>query len=134
MPGNYQQYETQVNEFNQKYGVEFSFAKYEDEVRRMNNYRSVYDIRDNIGPQNTVYRTAFLKLYREAIENRVNRKSNKDISPSEFIEEFDELIDGYRANCTEDGVFSAPETMGAWKDYSEISDAMKNSIRNITPG
>ena len=83
-------------------------------------------------PADTVYRGEFVRLYRETIINKINNKSNKTIDPVAFYKDYEDLIDNYRVYC-EGKNKPYPSENGAWKDYSTVVKAMKDSIDNIDP-
>ncbi len=91
---NTEEFSTAVEEFNEKYGVEFNYADFEKE-------RIKYDRMDIDKPGNVAYAFAFAKLYKRALRAAVTGNI-KDLNSPEMMKDFEEKIMApYRAKCIE---------------------------------
>lgn len=123
MAGAFGKYQAEVEKFKNDYGVNFTFERYEKEVKgRKSDPR----------PENAAYKGVFLSLYREAIDNRITKRSDKMLDPLTFFHDFEMLMNNYRDHCKGTGR-NAPDPNGGWKDFNEVADAMQDEISDIKP-
>ena len=132
MAGTFDKYREQVEKFNRDHGVNFSFEKYETAALRMSNLQSFFAVDTQTGPENNAYRGVFLNLYKEAIENQIQKKSDKVVDPEALLRDFDKLVNSYREYCGKNNR-KAPDKCGGWKTNAEAAEAMQNKIRDIKP-
>lgn len=130
MPGKFDQYKPQIEKFNSTYGVNFSFEAYESESAKTNAFARLFGARPNSNPENIAYQGLFVNLYREAIENHIDGKSDKTIDPVAFLEDYETLINEYRLYAAANGK-KAPGRNGGWESPGVVVEAMSNSISNI---
>lgn len=130
MAGKFDQYKPQIEKFNSTYGVNFSFEAYESESAKTNAFARLFGARPNSNPENIAYQGLFVNLYREAIENHIDGKSDKTIDPVAFLEDYETLINEYRLYAAANGK-KAPGRNGGWESPGVVAEAMSNSISNI---
>ena len=130
MAGKFDKYQDALNQFNTRYGVNFNFEKYETAALRMSNLQSFFAVDGRITPENNTYRGAFLNLYRETVENQINKKSDVVVDPAALLTDFDKLMDCYREYSKKNNR-KAPSKNGGWKNSAEVAEAMQNRIQDI---
>ena len=139
----FEEYQHFVDEFNIKYGLNFSFEEYEtNQLRHQNIANNFYNGKKSATTtENNLYRGTLLNLYKEyAVRTFLGRSddseslSNEDVkSPSDFVKDFERLMNTYRDYCKEIGRTS-PSKYGGWKSGVEIMNAMKGKVEEIGNG
>lgn len=139
----FEEYQHFVDEFNIKYGLNFSFEEYEtNQLRHHNIANNFYNGKKSATTtENNLYRGTLLNLYKEyAVRTFLGRSddseslSNEDVkSPSDFVKDFERLMNTYRDYCKEIGRTS-PSKYGGWKSGIEIMNAMKGKVEEIGNG
>ena len=133
-----------VDDFNKKYGTNFSFEQYETNQLRLyaleKNFPNAK--KGNIGAENSLYRGTLLNLYKEHVDIAILERRDdypadsllydRVKSPAEFAADFEALMDGYRDFCNEQNGRKAPDKYGAWKRGGQIMEAMKEKISEIS--
>ena len=74
MANKYESYETRLKGFNNKYKVNFSFEKYASQSLRQKNLSPALQGVRGIGNENRAYRNALLNIYKECVENMMQKK------------------------------------------------------------
>ena len=128
MPGKYEKYESRLKNFNNKYKVNFSFESYASQSLKEKNLAAPLKGVKGISRENLKYQNAFLKIYKECVENMVDKKYNT-FKPEELVEEFEKLMTDYRQYCSENGE-TAPDVNGGWRG-TENMDAMRATVNSI---
>ena len=129
MAGTFDKYQEALDQFNSKYGVNFSFEKYETRVLQMRNLQSNFAVRSKDKVENTIYKGAFTNLYRECLDNMMERKIDV-IGYADLLGDFDLLMDNYREYCKENGK-KAPAAKGGWKNDVEVIEAIEEKIKDV---
>ena len=130
MPGAFEQYKDQVAKFNSDYGVDFSYEAYEIDSLKMQAISVFLGAAQRTNPENTVYRGMLLRLYRNAVVNKIENSTDNEIDPIAFLEDFDNLMLNYREHCVKNNK-EAPDKRGGWLNNAEIADAMQQRIADI---
>lgn len=125
----FEKYQTQVNDFNQKYGVSFSFDAYEIKLKQTYHMRSAFATDPRMSAEDHVYRSTVTRLYREAMESAIAKKV-ASVDHSAFFKDFEKLMDNYRQYCTENKQ-TPPNKNGGWKSGVDVVDALQGKIANI---
>jgi hypothetical protein len=128
MPGKYENYESRLNSFNNRYKVNFSFESYDAQSLKDENRVAPLKGVKGISRENLKYRNAFLKIYKECVGNMVDKKLNT-FKPEELAQEFEKVMDDYRRYCSENGE-TAPEANGGWMGTQKM-DAMRDTVDSI---
>lgn len=128
MPGKYEKYESKLNYFNNKYKVNFSFESYDSQSLKDKNRVAPLKGVTGISRENLKYRNAFLNIYKECVQNMVDKKLNT-FKPEELVQEFEKLMTDYRQYCSENGE-TAPDVNGGWMG-TEHMDAMRDTVNSI---
>jgi hypothetical protein len=128
MPGKYENYESRLNSFNNRYKVNFSFESYDAQSLKDENRVAPLKGVKGISRENLKYRNAFLNIYKECVGNMVDKKLNT-FKPEELAQEFEKVMDDYRRYCSENGE-TAPEVNGGWMG-TEHMDAMRDTVNSI---
>ena len=128
MPGKYENYESRLNSFNNRYNVNFSFESYDSQSLKEKNLVSPLKGVKGISRENLKYRNAFLNIYKECVQNMVDKKLNT-FKPEELVQEFEKLMTDYRQYCSENGE-TAPDVNGGWMG-TENMDAMRDTVNSI---
>ena len=129
MAGTFDKYQEALNGFNTKYGVDFSFEKYETQVLKYKNLQSAFVSRSKSKPEDLVYRGMFTSLFRECVDNMVERKIGM-IDYVDLLGDFDALMDNYREFCKENGK-EAPNKKGGWKSDVQVIEAIQEKIKDV---
>ena len=128
MPGKYENYESRLNSFNNRYKVNFSFESYDSQSLKEKNLVSPLKGVKGISRENLKYRNAFLNIYKECVQNMVDKKLNT-FKPEELVSEFEKLMGDYRRYCNDNGEI-APDANGGWRG-TENMDAMRATVNSI---
>ena len=128
MPGKYENYESRLNSFNNKYKVNFSFESYDSQSLKDKNRVAPLKGVKGISRENLKYRNAFLNIYKECVGNMVDKKLNT-FKPEELVQEFEKVMNDYRQYCSENGE-TAPEVKGGWRGTQHM-DAMRATLNSI---
>ena len=130
MANKYEAYETRLQSFNNRYKVNFSFEKYASQSLRQKNLSPALQGVRGIGNENRAYRNALLNIYKECVENMMQKKY-ENFKPQDLLRDFENLMNGYRDYCNDKGK-RAPESHGGWKK-SEAIEAMNETLRIMNP-
>ena len=128
MPGKYEGYESRLNSFNNRYKVNFSFESYDSQSLKEKNLATPLKGVKGISRENLKYRNAFLNIYKECVQNMVDKKLNT-FRPEELVQEFEKLMGDYRRYCNDNGE-TAPDANGGWRG-TEHMDAMRTTVNSI---
>ena len=128
MPGKYENYESRLNRFNNRFKVNFSFESYDSQSLKEKNLATPLKGVKGISRENLKYRNAFLNIYKECVGNMVDKKLNT-FKPEELVQEFEKLMGDYRRYCNDNGE-TAPDVNGGWMG-TENMDAMRDTINSI---
>jgi hypothetical protein len=128
MPGKYENYESRLKSFNNRYKVNFSFESYDAQSLKDENRVAPLKGVKGISRENLKYRNAFLNIYKECVGNMVDKKLNT-FKPEELAQEFEKVMDDYRRYCSENGE-TAPEANGGWMGTQKM-DAMRDTVDSI---
>ena len=128
MPGKYENYESRLNRFNNKFKVNFSFESYDSQSLKEKNLATPLKGVKGISRENLKYRNAFLNIYKECVQNMVDEKLNT-FKPEELVQEFEKLMGDYRRYCNDNGE-TAPDVNGGWTG-TEHMDAMRDTVNSI---
>ena len=86
-------YQNLVNDFNTKYGVDFSYQEFEAEVNALKNSRT------SSAPgecENEVYVSTYKKILEKAIDNAIHAKLDRyHLDHKEMINDYGNLMNGY---------------------------------------
>ena len=134
----FEEYNYFINTFNKKYGTNFSFEEYDKEQRRFDNFSDNFlkGPINGVSNEDNVYRKEFLKLYKQYAENIIFGYSATFFTTpdyTEFISDFEYLMDGYRSYCSKEKR-KAPSKLGGWKNGNEIIEAMEGKVNEFTDG
>lgn len=130
MANKYEAYEGRLRGFNNKYKVNFSFEKYASQSLRQKNLSPALQGVRGIGNENRAYRNALLNIYKECVENMMQKKY-ESFNPADLFKDFENLMNGYREYCS-DKRKRAPAANGGWKG-TEAIDAMRETLRLMDP-
>ena len=129
MARTFDKYQESINQFNTKYGVNFSFEKYETQVLKYKNLQSAFATRSKTKIENVIYRGMFTSAYKECVENAIERNTQV-VNHTDFFSDFEKLMDNYREYCKENGK-EAPSAKGGWKNEMEIAEAVDQKLSDI---
>ena len=138
MANNFKDYDYFVNNFNKKYGTNFSLEEYDKEQRRFDNFSENFlnGPVNGVSNEDNVYRKEFLKLYKQYIESIIFEYSDTFFTTpryDDFVKDFEDLIDYYREYRSEEKR-KAPSKLGGWKNGNEIIEAMEGKVNEFTEG
>ena len=138
MANNFEEYKYLVDTFNKKYGTNFSFKEYDEEQRRFDNFSDNFlkGPVDGVSNEDSVYRKEFLKIYKQYAESLIFEYNNTFFTTpnyTEFINDFEDLMDVYRSYCS-DEKRKAPSKLGGWKKGNDIIEAMEGKVNEFTEG
>ena len=86
-------YQNLVNDFNTKYGVDFSYQKFEAEVNALKNSRAFSAPGEC---ENEVYVSTYKKILEKAIDNAIHAKlDNYNLGHKEMMKDYGMLMNGY---------------------------------------
>ena len=129
MPTNpFERYQSQVNDFNQKYGVNFSFNMYAVKLNQNNHMHEFFTNEKKSSAADMAYRSVAQELFKEAVESMVMKKANF-ADHTAFLNDFDKLMDNYREHCKETGG-QQPGKNGGWGNMEMLND-LSGKIKNI---
>lgn len=130
MPSNsFEQYQNQVNDFNKKFGVNFSFNRYAIKLGQTNHMREFFTGGSDVSAEDFAYRSVAREIFREAVESMIAKKANS-FDHTTFLNEFDKLMDNYREHCNQTGD-KKPSKNGGWKNNVELINDMQGKIKDI---
>ena len=138
MANNFKDYDYFVNNFNKKYGTNFSLEEYDKEQRRFDNFSENFLTGpvNGVSTEDSVYRKEFLKLYKQYIESIIFEYSDTFFTTpryDDFVKDFEDLIDYYR-EYRSDEKKKVPSKLGGWKNGNEIIEAMEGKVNEFTDG
>ena len=109
--------------FNEKYGLDFTYEAFE---RRVRSFQNISDNFANMGGDmnNQFYKTTFSETYRKALTNFADRKIDS-FNTEQFIRDYVELMNKYK------GVVNEKETeIKKWPAPSELLGKVQQDLRN----
>ena len=123
--GNYQYL---VENFNEKFKVNFSYEAFESDIR---SYDIISENFTNLGSdvRSGRYVKAFADLYRQALTNYADRKIHF-FSGEEFLNEFEKMMKGY----TEATLTSGTGPKKSWPSSSRLIDRVKADLNDPKKG
>ena len=127
----YEAYEGQLERFNKRYKVNFSFEKYDKQKLDKKNLEPAVGNVDGLSKENTKYRNALLGIYKQCVDN-VIKMNYKSFDSARLIEDFEKLMDGYREYRNDNGK-TPPEANGGWKKGADIISDMSTTLSTINP-
>ena len=119
---NLAKYDKVVNEFNKKYGTDFSMEKFRRAERKTNS--------------NTAYKKVFAGIYEKAITSYVDEKNN-GFSLQEMLIDYDKIMSTYRNDCKEQKINTNLLPLGGWtpdeaiQSLKEIPSKFNGSSANF---
>ena len=123
MPKGTNNIEHAQQEFNKRYGVDFSIDEFDGTMSGFAEFGGGVNV-------NEIYRATFSALYKKAYANFVDRKIGDKFDFVEMINEFDKnIMEPYRAQCKNDNK-TAPKPYGEWK-VSDYLDGVSNYLDDI---
>ena len=131
MANKYEAYESQLERFNNRYKVNFSFEKYDKQKLDKKNLAPAVGNVDGLSKENTKYRNALLGIYKQCVDN-VIKMNYKSFDSARLIEDFENLMNGYREYCNDNGK-TPPEANGGWKKGTDIIGDMSTTLSTINP-
>lgn len=127
---NYGAYQEQVNAFNQKYGVNFSYGEFESNVLKMQSLKRNFNAKmKDMTMEDSIYRGMFLNLYKQSAHSFVDRKIGKFFY-ADFLKDYEALISNYRTECEKTG-YPKPSVRGAWTKESDIAKSIKEKLADV---
>ena len=131
MANKYEAYESQLERFNNRYKVNFSFEKYDKQKLDKKNLAPAVGNVDGLSKENIKYRNALLGIYKQCVDN-VIKMNYKSFDSARLIEDFENLMNGYREYCNDNGK-TPPEANGGWKKGTDIIGDMSTTLSTINP-
>ena len=128
MAGKFEGFNGFVEEFNKKHGVNFSFDRYETKLKQTAHMREFFTNEGTVSAADFAYRTVAKELFRETVESLIAKKVNS-VDHTAFLNDFDKLMDHYRAYCEKTGD-KKPEKNGGW-DNMEMLNELSGKIKDI---
>ena len=130
MPTNpFEKYQSQVNDFNQKYGVSFSFNMYAVKLNQTNHMHEFFTNEKKTSAADYAYSSVAKELFKEAVESMIMKKANF-ADHTAFLNDFDKLMDHYREHCKETGG-QQPGKNGGWGNNMEMLNDLSGKIKDI---
>ena len=128
MAGKFESFNGFVEEFNKKHGVNFSFDRYETKLKQTAHMREFFTNEGTVSAADFAYRTVAKELFRETVESLIAKKVNS-VDHTAFLNDFDKLMDHYRAYCEKTGD-KKPEKNGGWGNM-EMLNELSGKIKDI---
>ena len=130
MPSKFNGFDGKLAAFNERYKVNFSFEKHEAQSLETEDLApSLQDKEDDLTRENLAYRNSLLSIYRDCVENMIDKKY-ESFDPGALIQDFEALMGDYRSYRTSKGK-AAPDTLGGCETDRVILDDMKSSINTM---
>ena len=129
MPDRFSQYNKQVQTFNTKYKVNFSYEGFDDRILKMKNLSSFANHKGAISNANLAYRNTLLDLYRECIDN-VIKNTYQDFDHAQLVRDFEDLMVNYRDYCKQTKNRTAPNKFGKWSNR-DIVNNMQEALNTV---
>ena len=129
MAGKFENFNTLVEEFNKKHGVDFSFERYETKLKQTAHMREFFTGKGEISAEDFSYRTVAKDLFRESVESMIAKKVNS-VDHTVFLNDFDKLMDNYREYCEKTGA-QKPGKNGGWGNNVNMIDELAGKIKDI---
>ena len=103
MPTFEERINTEQQNFYEKYGVNFDIEGFETKS----------SFHDNLGGfgVNTLYRQAFIPLYKKAFANFIDGKIGDSFDVADMINDFEKIMEPYREKCNENKNVKAPDCL-----------------------
>ena len=127
---NYEKYQNQVNEFNQKYGVKFSYEEFESNILKMRNFKRNFNFESkDMTMEDSIYRGTFSNLYKQSAHSFIDKKI-KNFSYADFLQDYEALIANYRIECEKTG-YPKPSVRGGWTKDSDVLESVNKKIADV---
>ena len=124
---NFNSFSDKAKEFNERYGVNFNIVEFDGQTRTLTENFAVR--KSTAETLNTFYRTALLRLFREAFANAIDHKIAA-FEPEQLLKDFEDFVmSPYRAECKKENM-AAPGVNAGWtkKEFLERAKAELQSI------
>ena len=124
---NFNSFSDKAKEFNERYGVNFNIVEFDGQTRTLTENFAVR--KSTAETLNTFYRTALLRLFREAFSNAIDHKIAA-FEPEQLLKDFEDFVmSPYRAECKKENM-AAPGVNAGWtkKEFLERAKAELQSI------
>ena len=117
--------------FNNKYKLDFSFEEFEKGVLKLKNIKRFLGRSkgNSISPDDAIYRGTYEKLYKQAINNVIDKK----IAPFDYstlLNDFEDLMKHYRTVCRSTNR-TMPSERGAWTKESDVIKSAQKKLNEI---
>ena len=123
-------YQQLATDFNNRFGVNFSYQDFETEVLRDKYVSEGFaNSRSNISVENSKYVSEFVKLFDQAFVNSVNRKI-EPFTPEEMVQEYTKMMNGYRAACKDHGEELSQNWVAGSTLMRNVNSEMKDVAEN----
>lgn len=112
--------------FNKRYGVDFSYKEFGSSILSGKLLSNLFNssMEDNTREERA-YLDKFAALFKQALDNAVSKKI-KNFSVEAMLDDYTNLMDGYRSACEESG-----EYFGDWPDRSELVSRAKKETKDL---
>lgn len=125
---NYKKYQHLADNFNKKYGVNFSYKDFEVEVWRNKSLSDDYAAaKRGYSQENIKYVSEFESLFDMAFTNALNKRIAA-FTPQQIAEDYKIMMEGYRAACKDSG---DPFTQD-WAPNSLLMKGIENEMKDVT--
>ena len=124
MPNKFEPYQSLVNDFNAKYGLNFSYEAFETNVRR-SRYMDENFVSEKGDPNDREYVNKFGPLYRQALTNFADRKIDS-FNSEEMIRDYRKMMGGYRKAMNQEGA-----NITGWPKDMYLVEHAQNAVKNI---
>jgi hypothetical protein len=129
MPADFSKYDELVNSFNEDYGLDFSFKKFEVKLYQNQNLPALFGTSMNRDAALTVegqtYINQFSSLYKTAVSN-VFEKKVESFNIEEMMNRYVELMDGFKAAYKEQG-----QELPKWPKNSVLLEGTEKSMQDF---
>lgn len=119
---NYEKYQHLVDDFNEKYGVNFSYEEFEAEVNALRNSRG-----PGVGSEieNEVYVNTYKNLFKKAVDNLIHARLGIYRVEHNYISaDYEKMMNGYiDANVNEGNFFQTK-----WIPRSQLAGSMRTIV------
>lgn len=124
MPNKFEQYQEQIDDFNYKYGLNFSLNSFDEKARVITEFASAKGLDD-------LYRSTFINLYKKVLGNCIDTViGEKKANPTEYYRDFEGIMKIYRDVVRKEHR-DVPSPNGGWKDKSEPLALMQKELDAI---
>ena len=121
-----------VQKFNDTFGVQFSFEEYERGVLRSRGLSRLFGTTLSSDPENSVYRTMLLSMFKETVLNKIKGTTDKTPNPIALANAFEDLMEKYRNFCSSGkNLVDAPQLYGGLRGHEAVLSEMRGEITGI---